>query len=167
MRNLIAIVTCLVVTSNLFGQLTPRIDTAPLDTNGTILEYDPSNGDFRVYLLPESTKQMTTIEIVSREGIFDGPGAPCLGFTGLFDIYTPGKMFKLDPAGFTEFACEGGARQGLSLEFLTNDLRVDGSFAGGGSLTDAVFLIPEPSGACLFVIGLFFLRRTKASQLKD
>lgn len=159
MKIFSAIAICLLLTSTLFGQLKPRLDAAPSNVDGTILEYNPDNGDFRAYLLPESTRKMTTLEIVSESGVFDGPGGPCIGFDGLFDLYTPGKLFKLDPAGFSEHFCAGAVQTGLSLEFLAEDLTVDGSFSGGGSLSDAVFLVPEPSAATLFVFGLLLLKR--------
>ena len=164
MKNLIAIAVCILLSTDLFGQLKPRIDIAPSDVNGTIFEYNPSNGDFNVYLLPEAPRKMTTIEIKSQEGVFQ---EPCFDFPGVFDIFSAHKLFKLDPAGFSEFTCDGTIQPGLSLEFLANDLTVDGSLERNDDLqptplTDVVFLIPEPSGACLFAIGLLFLGRTTA-----
>ena len=151
--SVIVVVAILSATSAVSQELKPRLAASPNDPNGTILEYNPSNGDFRFYLLPEATRAMTTIEIVSESAIFDGPGAPCR-FVGLFDIYTPRKLFKLDPAGFSDFTCEGAAQTDLTLNFLTEDLTVSGSLAGGGSLTDVVFLVPEPSSVGLFLSGL-------------
>lgn len=163
MRNLSVIAICIFLTSNLNGQLKPRVDTAPLDINGTILEYNPTNGDFRAYLLPEATRMMTTLEIVSQDGVFSGP--TCFLQPGLFDIYTPGKLFKLDPAGFTEISCEAAVQPGLTLDHLVNDLTVSGSLTGGGSLTDAVFLVPEPTSFVLLCLGLFcFQRRFRGVQ---
>ena len=152
-RFSLILATCLFTASIASAQgVNPRLDSAPNDPNGAILEYNPVNGDFRVYQLGEATRAMTTLEITSEAGVFDGPGS-CPVF-GLFDINSPNKVFRLDPAGFSEYVCDQAVRPGLTLDVLANDLKVAGSLVGGGPIPDAVFLIPEPSASGLLLIGL-------------
>jgi hypothetical protein len=111
--------------------------------NTTILDYDSISGDLRVYQVPAATKPMTTIEIRSASELINEP--PCSGFICGEGGGPPYKIFKLDPAGFSDILFPEAIKPGISLEFLANDLSVEGSLSGGGRLVDVAFLIPEPA----------------------
>ena len=109
---------------------------------------------------------VTTLEIVwSGEGDFFTGEKPA-SFAGLFDVWTGGKAFRLDPAGFTSQG-PWGVASNVSADAFGAGITVSGSFAGGGALTpDAMVVaaVPEPSALSLLGIaclGLLRLRRRK------
>ncbi|MCA9214250.1 MAG: hypothetical protein KDB27_14360 [Planctomycetales bacterium] len=105
--------------------------------------YDPITGSLMIV----SDFDMTTIEVVSQTGRLTGdrPSA----FSGLFDVYTTGKAFRLDPGGFSSVDL-GQLSPGLSLDFLLNDLHVSGSLLSGGSLGNyQIFVQPSIEGVLL------------------
>ena len=94
-------------------------------TSDVTIHYDPQTGE----VSSSSDKQLTTLEIKSERGLFVGDRAASL--SGLFDLSNSKKLFKLDPAGFSNLVL-GTLPTGLSLEEVRADLSVDGSQEGGG-----------------------------------
>lgn len=112
----------------------------------TSIVYDVLLGEISVDT-PAST-DLTTVEIKSVAGIFTGPG-PAQNLTGIFDVWFPDKIFKLDPAGFSSLSFGLLAQPGLAKALLLGDLVVDGSKVGGGDLgpvVDLVYLGDDPGG---------------------
>ncbi|MEZ6120606.1 MAG: hypothetical protein R3C28_29070 [Pirellulaceae bacterium] len=106
---------------------------ADVVTEGAVsLAFDPKSGDMRMESLDTP---LTTIEIVSRSGSFTGDKPTTIG--NLFDVYTPNKYFKLDPAGFDGLIVNVG--DGYTPEFLARDFCVSGSHLGGSPITAAYF----------------------------
>jgi hypothetical protein len=101
---------------------------------------------------------MTTLEIKSTGDFFIGPKPAAL--SGTFDVWTPVKAFKLEPAGFTSLDL-GQVQAGLTAQQLVDMLTVDGSFVGGGPLTGVnLFVVPEPTSLVLLgICSLFLFRR--------
>ena len=131
------------------------------------LVYTPADGSlsFNHPTDENGANAVTTLEIVwTGEGdFFTGPRPE--SFAGLFDVWTGGKAFRLDPAGYTSMG-PWGVASNISADAFGSGITVDGSFAGGGALTvDAlVIAIPEPSSLTLIGIaslGLLRLRRRK------
>ena len=127
----------------------------------TSVVYDTSTGEVAVDA--PAGIELTSINIDSAGGIFTGDPAANLG--GSFDNDADNNIFKATfGSSFGSVSFGNVAQAGLSEDFLTNDLSVVGSLAGGGDLgnVDLVF-IPEPStiGMLLFgmLLGLRCLRR--------
>jgi hypothetical protein len=134
----------------------------PSDPDAIVLTYGFDTGDLWVTQPEESTRGMTTLEIVSQSNSFKNIPCPFI-FCGLFDFLGATKLFRLDPAGFDELRFPGVLEPGLSEDFLTNDLLVDGSMVGGGSLPQVVLIpIPEPSAqllTCVASLAIVTFRR--------
>lgn len=141
----------------------------PTDPDAALLTYWPDSGDLSVTQPEESTRGMTTLEIVSQSESFVKIPCPLPTGCGLFDVWNNSKLFRLDPTGFSEIHFSGVLKTGLSIDFLANDLLVDGALVGGGSLPEVVFPIPEPDGPSLLCVATICLalrprsiRRTEA-----
>jgi hypothetical protein len=118
----------------------------------TSITYDPSRGELGVEV-PADT-ELTSIYIESRSGIFIGDAAQNLG--GDFDTDTDTNIFKATfGQSFGSLSFGRVAEAGLSEEFVTGDLTVIGSLAGGGELgpVDLIY-IPEPSTVVILGLGL-------------
>ncbi|MCP4195300.1 MAG: tandem-95 repeat protein [Planctomycetaceae bacterium] len=87
----------------------------------TFVLYNSLNGSLRV----ETTNLVTTLEMVSKSGIFTGDDAINLG--GSFDIDTDTKIFKLAQDGFLNQSFGTVTQPGLTEEFLRTDLTINGS----------------------------------------
>lgn len=94
------------------------------------LWHDPGSGLVRVVAGEDIA--VTTFEVKSLGGYLTGFR---FGSLGLFDVDTSSKIFRFDPAGFTEL--DIGYRPGLSLNEFIDDIEIDGSLLGGGSLRSA------------------------------
>ncbi|MCA9171498.1 MAG: hypothetical protein KDB23_27710, partial [Planctomycetales bacterium] len=90
--------------------------------------YDANTGELSI----ESALSLTTLQIISASGIFTGSPAANLGAE--FDVDTDVKVFKVEPAGFSNLSLGPVARAGLPRSFLERDLSIDGSRAAGGRL---------------------------------
>ncbi|MCA9197227.1 MAG: hypothetical protein KDA87_06800, partial [Planctomycetales bacterium] len=95
-----------------------------------IVFYDPVDGTIRSQNLGELP--LTTLELISNSGIFTGNPVPEEVFDNVFDVDADTKLFELDPAGLNDWNLMGVAATGLTLEFLEQDLQIDGSLLGGG-----------------------------------
>ncbi len=144
--------------------ISPRFG-APTHPDAVLLNYDPEEGDLWISLNEGSMESLTTLEITSASSAIQVDSCPFGIFCGLFDIWggpDGNKIFRLDPAGFSELHVENALDPGLTADFIVNDLRFDGSYAGGGGLTEVVIPIPEPTALMLCVIGcmsIHFVRR--------
>jgi hypothetical protein len=105
---------------------------------------------------PAST-ELTSINIDSAAGVFTGDPAQNLG--GSFDNDVDGNIFKATfGSSFGSLSFGNVAQAGLSEEFVTNDLSVVGSLAGGGELGDVdLIYVPEPASCALLAFGILFV----------
>lgn len=134
----------------------PQFDVRPLPPPGGVmglatLIYSPATGDLH---LVTRNREITTIEIISADRLFQGDRPPELD--GLFDVYNAGKIFKLDPAGFGDLFFPAALPPDLSFAELAQDLTINGSVVGGGAL-DATLqyeFIPEPRSSLLAIFGV-------------
>ena len=97
----------------------------------------------------------------------DFPGV----YGGLFDVYNANKSFKLDPGGFgAEQRIFARIPAGLTWHQIHDELQIDGSLVGGGSIYAAtgglnLYVDPEPSSIVLLGIGsLALLTRRRRSM---
>ena len=125
--------------------------------------YNPSNGE--LFVDAPAGVELTSINIDSAAGIFTGDPAQNLG--GSFDNDSDNNIFKATfGSSFGSLSFGNVAQAGLSEDFVTNDLTVVGSLAGGGDLgnVDLPYMCPEPSTlllALLGIVGLLHWRRRK------
>ena len=118
----------------------------------TLVIYDASTGELAVDA-PEGI-ELTSINIDSAAGIFTVDPAQNLG--GSFDNDADDNIFKATFGGsFASLSFGRVAPPGLSEDFVSNDLTVVGSLAGGGDLggVDLVY-VPEPSTITLALFSL-------------
>ncbi|MEZ6118853.1 MAG: hypothetical protein R3C28_20110 [Pirellulaceae bacterium] len=119
------------------------------------LVYDANEGRLWV----NASSPMTTIEIIANDDIFLGPRPDNL--TGLFDVYNPDKIFKLDPAGFGALDFGPVVEPGTPGDVVQAALfSVNGSFLGGGGVTEyglVYGILPEPNAGLMLLTGLFGL----------
>ena len=127
----------------------------------TSVGYNAQTGE--VWVDASAGAELTSINIDSAGGVFTGDPAQNLG--GSFDNDTDGNIFKATFGGsFGSISFGAVAQPGLSQDFLTNDLMVVGSLAGGGALgdVDLVYIaIPEPSAILLLGPGLAAMLTTR------
>jgi hypothetical protein len=95
-----------------------------------------------------NTRPLTTLEIVSQSRSFFG-GNTCENVGPPFDLCTMAKYFYLRPEGFRDISLGRILPTNLTLEFLNQDLLINGSFLGGGSIMGLVeiVVIAGPPGA--------------------
>lgn len=161
MRSVIALIALMVLFSN-FAAGQDVIHPVPGqgvigDENLTIV-YDPSAGSWWTDY-PADATPITTFELEASEEFFMGPDPDWK--VGLFDLYTPTKAFKLDPAGFNHLG-PAGAKPGMTEAELSQMLTVTGSFLGGGVLAPVdIAVVPEPSSCVILLLGAFFAIRRR------
>ena len=151
-------------TSRANADFPPRLDSHLLDPNGIILDYGAEDGSLHIYQLPDATPLTLVIVTSATRSIEFRQSGEC---ETMFD---PGssKFAMLNPAGFSDLDCPAGTiTSNLSLEFLSADLRIEGSVLGGGIITDAI-LVPEPSGqlGSLLVVSLVSIRLLRLQNRK-
>ncbi|MCA9167524.1 MAG: hypothetical protein KDB23_07635 [Planctomycetales bacterium] len=129
---------------------------SPLET-GVSIAYDPVRG-ITVESVANSASDpllskpaMTTLEISSSSGIFVGQLAEHLD--GPYDLQSPYRILKQDPAGFTSVELGPILQSPYSQEFLVNDLSFDITFADGQRLSHVNVLVPEPNALTLLAFG--------------
>lgn len=103
------------------------------------IQYQSDTGALDLVQLGDTAA--TTVELKSEGGQITGDRPA--HFNGLFDVYTPNKAFKLDPAGF-------GSTPGfafIAAGATGTDITVDGSLVGGGPLGTVALVFPtvEPA----------------------
>ena len=118
----------------------------------TSVGYDANTGE--MWFDAAAGHELTSINIDSAAGIFSGEPAQNLG--GSFDNDADNNIFKATFGGsFGSLSFGNVAQPGLSEGFVSGDLTVVGSLAGGGGLGDVdLIFVPEPSALCLFALGL-------------
>jgi hypothetical protein len=118
----------------------------------TSIFYDARTGEVSVDA--PAGVQLTSINIDSAGGIFTGESAQNLG--GSFDNDADHNIFKATfGSSFGSLSFGPVAQVGLSANFVSNDLTVVGSLAGGGDLGDVdLVYVPEPSTVTLVLFSL-------------
>ena len=120
----------------------------------TSIMYDANTGEVSVDA--PAGMELTSINIDSAAGIFTGKPSQNLG--GSFDNDVDNNIFKATFGGsFGSLSFGNVAQSGLSEDFVTGDLTVVGSLAGGGGLGDVDLIytpVPEPSTVVLLALGL-------------
>jgi cyclophilin family peptidyl-prolyl cis-trans isomerase len=103
---------------------------------GVFVIYNANTGSLRV----DSSRNLSSVEIVSASGIFTGSPAANLG--GPFDVDTDVKIFKLSPLttggsaiGFGSVNFGNVAQTNLTDSFIRNDLTITGSLVPSGGLS--------------------------------
>lgn len=114
------------------------LSASVLNAQNYSLDYNSGTGALDLTKIGDNNA--TTVEIKSESGMLTGDRPA--HFSGLFDVYTPNKAFKLDPAGFGSIAAFANLASGLS----SHDLTVDGSLDGGGPLGEVAINGFGPSG---------------------
>ena len=146
-KSLIVLAVVLAFSSACYGQL----------GDGANIIYDPGDGSLR---FQSNAELVTTVEVRSPSGWFTGDRPA--NHDGLFDVYNPGKSFKLDPAGYLTADMGnigiGRSKPDFLAEFAGN---VAGARAGGGNIDTlaggvphALVYVPEPSSTVTISIGL-------------
>jgi hypothetical protein len=136
-----------------YGALTPS-DGVRGDGQTSIV-YNPATGEVAVDA--PATTQLTSINIDSAGRIFTG--APATNLGGSFDNDADNNIFKATfGSSFGSLSFGNVAQPGLSKAFVTNDLTVVGSLAGGGALgpVDLIY-VPEPTSMLLLACALLAL----------
>ena len=101
-----------------------------------VVAYDSATGE-----LSMSTQQpITTFQLASKAGSLNGIW-PSIA-NGPFDGFHPYKLFLLDVEGFDNAEFGPVFHPGLGVEFLLNDICLEGSFKGGGGFAGkTLFLV--------------------------
>jgi hypothetical protein len=150
-----ALFLCLFSTAILAESVHPRLATGATVPNTVIFDYSADTGDLHVYQDDAAEFEITALEIKSESNVFlydKCPYAPV--DCHLFDVYRADKLFRLDQGGYGEVLFPKALPVGLSHAFLANDLNVDGAIFLGGTFSDVVMLVPEPSPMALLTVGL-------------
>lgn len=93
------------------------------------IDFNPGTGQLSVES-PESI--MTTLEIVSSSGLFNGARPTSLEGPG--DVFNPHKVFTLHNRGFQSVNLDNALSPGTTAEELASDLCYSGSVIQGGKL---------------------------------
>jgi hypothetical protein len=128
----------------------------------TSVVYNPGTGELAVDA--PAGVHLTSINIDSASGIFTGQAAQNLG--GSFDNDADNNIFKATfGSSFGSLSFGNVAQSGLSEQFVSNDLTVVGSLAGGGALGDVdLIYVPEPAALVLASLGLLSLLAARRSR---
>jgi hypothetical protein len=131
-----------------------QIGGVPADSQ-TSVGYNAQTGE--VWVDAPVGTELTSINIDSASGIFTGDPAQNLG--GSFDNDGDNNIFKATFGSiFGTLSVGRVAATGLSEQFVSDDLTVVGSLAGGGGLGDVDLLyVPVPEPSTLFFLTLALL----------
>jgi hypothetical protein len=123
-----------------------------INDDQTSIVYHANTGELSVDAPAETG--LTSISIDSAAGTFTGDAAENLG--GSSDNDSDGNIFKATfGSSFGSLSLGKVAQAGLSEHFVSNDLSVVGSLAGGGDLGNVgLVYVPEPASALLLAFGL-------------
>lgn len=137
------------------GLVNAQISTAGKEGDGVFtLAYYPETGN--LVMENDGTAPATTFELVASEALFNTANRPSQ-LTGLFDVFTGVKLFKLDPAGYSDLDWGPVLPTGLSADDLGAKLKLSGSHLGGGALAGDLRVVPEPSSMVMIALGLLGL----------
>lgn len=124
-QSLIALIAIVATTTAVNAQDSiEAVDALGADQFGLV--YDGDTGG-----VTTSGPALSTLEIKSANGIFTGT---CENVTGLFDVCSADKVFKLEPAGFANLSLGAFMPAGLSGADIAAEISVDGSPASGGAI---------------------------------
>ncbi|MCA9200727.1 MAG: hypothetical protein KDA87_24480, partial [Planctomycetales bacterium] len=108
----------------------------PATTTQTVqLDYNAITGDILVDLQDPDDLLLTVWQMETRNQTFLPTERPNF-LDGLFDHYTEGLIFRLDPAGFGDLLFESILPPNLTAEELHSELCARGAFEGGLSVPD-------------------------------
>ena len=126
---LTAVISLIVVTPSPAQRFT-LLTSLPPPPLSVALIYDPGSGDYTLHA--GEGLQFTTWEHKSAAGMFIPDGLtetePPTKLAGLFDVLSETKLFKLDPAGFSQLEFGPILPRGLSFDEINDDTQVSGSF---------------------------------------
>lgn len=154
---------CVVVgSSSAKAALSPT--TSPVVAKAVVLTYDPKDGSL---VASGGGLNMSALEIKSKGNLFNPAGAAPV-FSGLFDVKTKAKLFKLEPSGFGQLAMGNVLPPKLATADLIKDLDINGALVPSGGLASGegggpyLYTVPEPSSLVLVglsCLGLLATRR--------
>ncbi len=140
----------------------------PYDQGDKFVIYDPGSGDLLIFY-----REMTTLEIRSKNGLFQGDTPPELG--GLFNEFSAERIFKLSPNSFDELYLPGVLPIGL--QDIASEISIAGSCLRCGGIAGFTFhegpRLPETTTSLPFLGVLMLLtfqrrrHKTRASAFHD
>ncbi|MCA9199376.1 MAG: PEP-CTERM sorting domain-containing protein [Planctomycetales bacterium] len=146
----------LVLVACFSGLVNAQISTAGKTGDGVFsIAYYPETGG--LVMENDGTAAVTTFELVASEELFVVDNKPTALLGGLFDVFTGVKLFKLDPAGYSDLDWGPVLKPGLTADELGAKLKLSGSHLGGGALAGDLRVVPEPSSMVMIALGLLGL----------
>ena len=143
--------------------VTPGSATNGVVSNAVTLTYDPADGSLSAN---GGGLNISALEIKSKGSKFVSANATNL--SGLFDVKTSAKLFKLEPAGFGSLSLGKVLPVGMSSAAVIADLDINGALLPSGNLSSGggggpyLYTVPEPSSLVLVglsCLGLLGVRR--------
>ena len=150
--NQLDIIAALGAGAYLTGSYEATMPDTQVDAAELIIGYDAASGELWIDT-PEGI-ELTSISIDSKSGVFTGQPAEQLG--GTFDNDSDTNIFKATFGGsFQKLSFGDVAQSNLPQDFVQDDLTVNGSLAGGGTINDlqlAFVPVPEPSAIVMLLV---------------
>lgn len=122
-----------------------RVDGTWKDARETRIEYDPATGTL---VVANQTGSLSAFELISATGQLQPQSVDPQLFSGLFDVRSNEKLFKLLPSGFagngTPLILEGALPKGWTRSQLEADLKISGALRPSGSIGYELVVKGEP-----------------------
>ena len=143
---------------------TPGSSSNGVVSNAVVLTYDPADGSLSAN---GGGLSISALEVKSKGSKFIAANASS-AYSGLFDVKTSAKLFKLEPSGFGSLVMGKVLPAGLSSAQVIADLDINGALLPSGSLSSGggggpfLYTVPEPSSLVLVglsCLGLLGVRR--------